>query len=176
VLLRVFGKNGLMAAGVHRPGLYGAGMGGSRVLLQPGEELGFPGSLADTYWFEPASTVLGHGPRVAEPTRANVKDGWELVWRVGDGPVVMRDITEMLRRWGRVSIGSGICNPVRINHAAVREVHLILEVPGGEDRGWLAVAPPRDEGHLPAEAMPNAVRPDETFTIGPVEFTLSGPV
>jgi hypothetical protein len=175
VLLRVFGKNGLMAAGVHRPGLYGAGIGGSRVLLQPGEEIGFPGSLTDMYWFEPIGPVLGHGPRITGPTRANVKDGWELAWQVGDGPQVAKQISEMLRRWGKVSIGSGICNPARINHAAVREVHLILEVPGGEERGWLAVAPPRDEGHLPSDQIPDAVGPNDTFTIGPVEFTLIGP-
>ncbi len=81
----------------------------------------------------------------------------------------------MLRRWGKISVGSGVCNPVRINHPAVREVHLILEVPGGEERGWLAVAPSREEGHLPSEPMPDAVGPGDSFTIGPVEFRLEGP-
>jgi hypothetical protein len=178
VLLRVLGRNGLMVMGVHYPGIFGARVRGSRESLSDGDEIGFPGSPRNLYRLELSNLTLGHGREGQVHQRAVVRDGWKLSWRSDDGTIAAgMDISPLLRRWGRLSIGSGVCNPIRIEHESLREVHLILRVPDLlEDQGWLAVAPPRDIDRSARDDSPRgSVEPGERFKLGQVEFILDGP-
>lgn len=178
VLLRVFGRNGLMVMGVHYPGIFGARVRGSRESLSDGDEIGFPGSPRNLYRLELSNVTLGHTRDESVHQRAVVRDGWRLSWRSADGTIAAgMDIGPLLRRWGRISIGSGVCNPIRIEHESLREVHLILRVPDLlQDQGWLAVAPPRDVDRSARDDSPRgSMEPGERFMLGEVDFILDGP-